>query len=68
MDDEGTKVHPKQQKQLQPNRILPKKDIVADLEHSEGVPQKERWSDGNESEGTKRKEQALLEEEILPPN
>jgi hypothetical protein len=65
MDDKGTKVLPKKQPPLPQNRILPK-EIEKTFEHSEGGPESE-VPHVNEIEGTQRSEQALPEEEKLPP-
>jgi hypothetical protein len=66
MDDNGTKVLPKKQPPLPPNRILPK-EIENEPAHTEGGPERE-VPDFNEIKGTQRSEQAPPVEETLPPN
>ena len=66
MDDNSTKVLPKKQPPLPPNRILPK-EIENDPAHSEGGPESE-LPDVNEIKGTQRSEQAPPVKETLSPN
>jgi hypothetical protein len=66
MDDNGTKVLPKKQPPLPPNRILPK-EIENDTAQSEGGPESE-VPHVNQIQETQRSEQAPPVKETLSPN